>query len=144
MRWNEFLDTSNRLVAAATEGDWRSAISRAYYAVYHYFREWLLAKGVDIGNGPQAHHNLYAGLLNCGVTTAMPVARQIDDLRSARNLADYDIGKPVTQATATAFVRQADAVIYAFQSMLTGGMDSTIAQGVKQYLISVGRIRNVP
>ena len=49
MRWNEFLDTANRLVRGRTEGDWRSAVSRAYYAVFHYFRGFLLAHGVNLG-----------------------------------------------------------------------------------------------
>jgi hypothetical protein len=36
---------------------------RAYYAVFHYFREFLLSQGVDLGRGGQSHFNLYAGLL---------------------------------------------------------------------------------
>jgi len=34
---DDFLDTARRLAAGTTQGDWRSAISRAYYACFHYF-----------------------------------------------------------------------------------------------------------
>jgi hypothetical protein len=66
MRWNEFLDTANRLARGATEGDWRSAVSRGYYSVFHFFRDLLLANGVNIGQGGTSHFNLYSGLANCG------------------------------------------------------------------------------
>jgi len=42
MQWSEFQDTAGRLAHGATEGDWRSAISRGYYAVFHFFHETML------------------------------------------------------------------------------------------------------
>ncbi|MGO9468787.1 MAG: hypothetical protein ACLQIB_13215 [Isosphaeraceae bacterium] len=44
---NEFLDTAERLAQGGTEGDCRSAISRAYYSVFHRFRNFFLAQGLD-------------------------------------------------------------------------------------------------
>ena len=144
MIWSDFLDTANRLIAGATEGDWRSAISRSYYAIFHYFREWLLLAGVDVGNGPQAHHNLYAAFLHCGVPAVASIARRIDDLRTARNRADYDIARAMPRTRAAPFVVEASSVVAAFHVIISGGTTATIAYGVKQYLISVGRIPNVP
>jgi uncharacterized protein (UPF0332 family) len=58
MQWDEFRDTAERLVKGSTEGDWRSAVSRSYYAAFHYFREFLLSGGLDVGRGAQSHFNL--------------------------------------------------------------------------------------
>ena len=58
MQCGEFLDTAERLARGAMEGDWRSAISRGYYSVFHFFREFLLANGLDVGRGGQSHFNL--------------------------------------------------------------------------------------
>ena len=67
MRPEEFLDAADRLTRGTTEGDWRSAVSRAYYGVFHRLRDALLAQGLDVGRGGAAHFNLYSGLHNCGV-----------------------------------------------------------------------------
>jgi uncharacterized protein (UPF0332 family) len=58
MQWSEFHDTAGRLAHGATEGDWRSAVSHAYYAVFHWFHEFLLSNGLDVGRGGQSHFNL--------------------------------------------------------------------------------------
>jgi hypothetical protein len=92
MRWSDFQDTAKRLAQGPTEGDWRSALSRGYYAFFHYFREFLLSLGVDVGRAGQSHFNLYSGLLHCGFTAVAPIARRIDDLRANRGWADYDLG----------------------------------------------------
>jgi uncharacterized protein (UPF0332 family) len=42
---DDFLDTARRLAAGATEGDWRSAVSRAYYSLFHRIRDVCLAHG---------------------------------------------------------------------------------------------------
>ena len=59
MHWGEFQDSAGRLAHGATEGDWRSAISRSYYGVFHFFRDFLLVHGLDVGRGGQSHFNLY-------------------------------------------------------------------------------------
>src|SRR5881296_368508 len=107
MQWSEFQDTAERLSHGATEGDWRSAISRSYYAVFHYFRELLLSHGLDIGQGAgQAHFNLYSGLLNCGFAAVGRLASRIDRLRQERGWADYDFARAVHQADASQSVQE--------------------------------------
>src|SRR5207248_4773764 len=100
MQWSDFQDTGDRLALGTTEGDWRSAISRAYYAIFHYFREFLLSHGHDIGSGGQSHSNLYVGLHNCGLTQVAAIARRIDRLRMNRVTADYDFKHATNQPDA--------------------------------------------
>ena len=58
MQASEFLDTAERLAQGTTEGDWRSAVSRVYYSVFHFFCDFFLTQGLDLGTGGQAHSSL--------------------------------------------------------------------------------------
>ena len=140
MQWDEFLHTANRLAHGPTEGDWRSAVSRGYYAVFHFFREFLLAHGVDVGQGGTCHSNLYVGLNNCGVAVVARIAGRIDGLRSDRAAADYDLRRRVDQRRALDAVQQAAAVVADFQACLMTVSAVQIAAGAKRHLHSIGRI----
>ncbi len=118
MNPNEFLETSERLAQGGTEGDWRSAISRAYYSVFHQFRNFFLAQGLDLGRGGQCHFNLYAALFNCGIPSFAPLGSRVDDLRVNRVAADYDLVTPADQAWAAATVAEARAVLADFLTLL--------------------------
>jgi uncharacterized protein (UPF0332 family) len=42
MNWRDFLALAARLAGDATEADWRTAVSRAYYAAFHVARRCSL------------------------------------------------------------------------------------------------------
>jgi uncharacterized protein (UPF0332 family) len=128
------------LAAGTTEGDGRSAVSRGYYAVFHFFRELLLNHGVDIGRSGTSHSNLYIGLNNCGFAAAAAIAIRIDDLRDARTKADYDLGRPVDSRQALGTARECAAVIADFRAALSATPAAQIAAGAKKHLQSIGRI----
>ena len=140
MRWQEFLKTAQRLLTSNTEGDLRSAVSRAYYAVFHSFREWLKQFGVDIGIGGSAHSNLYFGLNNCGDPDVGRIADRIDALRSERVKSDYDLVIRVLPTTANNCVSDAQTIISDFQALLTSRSAQVIADGAKKHLKSIGRV----
>jgi uncharacterized protein (UPF0332 family) len=140
MRWDEFLHTANRLAGGPTEGDWRSAISRGYYAVFHFFREFLLTLGVDVGQGAACHSNLYIGLNNCGVAAVAVIAGRIDALRSNRASADYELRHRVDQRRALAAAQQAAEIVADFQASLAAVPAARIAAGARRHLQSIGRI----
>lgn len=144
MQWNEFLDTAGRLAQGATEGDWRSAISRAYYAVFHSFREFFASQGLHLGRGGQSHFNLYVGLLNCGVPQVTRFGTRVDDLREQRTEADYDLAQILTQSLAMNAVGEARKVVRDFQSVLTGISAVQIVAGAKKYLQTIGRVGTTP
>ena len=109
MHWGEFQDTAERLAKATTGGDWRSAVSCAYYAVFHGFHEFLLSNGLDVGRGGQSHFNVYSGLLNCGFPRVAAIASRIDGLRSHRVWADYDLARPINSRAAESSVQESRA-----------------------------------
>jgi uncharacterized protein (UPF0332 family) len=141
MQWNEFLDTADRLSRGTTEGDWRSAISRSYYSLFHYFREFFLSNGLDIGRGAgQAHFNFYTGLSNCGFPSVSTLADRIDAVRRRRGEADYELRIVVTQVDATESVRNANDIIRTFQTLLTTIPAHQIVDGARCHLKAIGRI----
>ncbi len=144
MHWSEFQDTAERLARGATEGDWRSAISRGYYAVFHYFREFLLSHGLNIGGAGPSHFNLYSGLLHCGFTAVAPLGSRVDTLRSYRGSADYDMGLPIVQSLAQRLVQEARVLVSDFQRVLTNVPPAHIADGARRHLQAIGRLGKTP
>jgi uncharacterized protein (UPF0332 family) len=140
MRWSDIQDTAERLGRGTTEGDWRSAVSRAYYAVFHFFHLFLQSNGLDIGRGAQSHFNLYSGLLNCGFRLVAAIASRIDSLRAHRVWADYDLARPISRRAAQSTVRQSRALIADFQTALASVPSQQIADGARKHLQSIGRI----
>ncbi len=140
MQASEFQDTAERLAQGTTEGDWRSAISRAYYAVFHHFLDFFLSHGLDLGRGGQAHILLYHGLNNCGCPTVVPVADVVNDLRRARGKADYELTGTIDQTTAVDTVQVAQSIVDNFQNQLTTLAPVDIVDGVRNYLQASGRL----
>jgi uncharacterized protein (UPF0332 family) len=140
MRPDDFLETADRLTRGTTEGDWRSAVSRAYYGVFHRLRDALLVQGLDVGRGGAAHFNLYSGLHNCGIAQVALVAQGVDLLRAARVWADYDLRRPFPQLRAAKSVQEAHSVVTDFQAVFLTTPLAHIVAGAKRYLQSIGHI----
>ncbi|HKI33165.1 MAG TPA: HEPN domain-containing protein [Gemmataceae bacterium] len=86
-----------RLAAGATEAEWRSATSRAYYAAFHAARDLFRGLGFVVPRADAAHKYLAFRLQNSGNTQLRDAGRELDDLRQLRNEADYDIGRSYGQ-----------------------------------------------
>ncbi len=139
MLWNEFQDTAERLARGAAEGDWRSAISRTYYAVFPFFRKFFLTHGVN--QAGQSHFNLYTGLANCGYASIETLGDQLDMLRRDRVEANYDLARPIDKAFALVAAQRGRALIADFQELLGTAPAPQIVAGAKRYLKSMGHIR---
>jgi uncharacterized protein (UPF0332 family) len=69
----------------------RSAISRAYYALFLLAREFLGELGFDARHIPNPHANLEQALGSSGVLSLQRLANILRKLCSARTQADYDL-----------------------------------------------------
>jgi uncharacterized protein (UPF0332 family) len=69
----------------------RSAVSRAYYALFLLAREFLDELGLDVRRIPNPHANLEQALGNSGVLSLQRLANALRMLCSARTQADYDL-----------------------------------------------------
>lgn len=111
MNWRDFLSLAARLAADPTEADWRTAVSRAYYAAFHVARALLAGLNFTVPRADRAHQYLVFRLSNCGESAAEHAGRDLETLRRLRNRADYDDAPSVTQPQAAAAVRLAEGII---------------------------------
>ena len=51
----DYLTLAKTWITGASEAEWRSAVSRAYYAAFHEARDLLRNLGFAVPRGDQAH-----------------------------------------------------------------------------------------
>ncbi len=90
----DFLPLARKLAAGSTEADWRTAVSRAYYAAFHVARRLLEDLGFRVPCADSAHAYLWLRLNNCGDLAVQAAASELQLLRNRRNHADYDYSGP--------------------------------------------------
>jgi uncharacterized protein (UPF0332 family) len=111
MNWRDFLLLAARLAAGSTEADWRTAVSRAYYAAFHIARQLFVDLQFTVPRADRAHQYLVFRLSNCGEPAVEQAGRDLETLRRLRNRADCDATPAVTQGQAAAAVQLAEGII---------------------------------
>jgi uncharacterized protein (UPF0332 family) len=111
MTGQDFLTVANQLAGGSTEAEWRSAISRAYYAAYHVARELMEVLGFTVPRAERAHVYLSRRLANCGHPRTCEAGSDLNSLRGDRNQADYDLHVQVTSQLAILHVRLAEQIV---------------------------------
>lgn len=87
----DFLELAKELQGGARESEWRSAVSRAYYAAFHSALVMATACGIRFGKSSSAHDKLALCLQNSANIVVAKAGAKLISLRSARNDADYDL-----------------------------------------------------
>jgi len=85
----EFWQTARRLRNFHHEGDRRTAISRAYYAVYNGMCQLLARQGLRLSKGPAGHGELRNLLQGSGYERLEDIGDHLGTLHGARIRADY-------------------------------------------------------
>lgn len=90
MNAKDYFDLAQKLAQMRTEAAIRSAISRAYYAAFHFGKNLLVeGLGFNLPKDAAAHDKLYLLLNNSGNKSAEEAADWLRRLRRRRTLADY-------------------------------------------------------
>jgi uncharacterized protein (UPF0332 family) len=100
----EFCDIAGFLLAAkpTERASVRSAVSRAYYALYHVVAQRLVAAGILLPvKRPECHELVYRILSAC-TDELKTIALTLHDLRHERNRADYDMEDALIESAAKA------------------------------------------
>ncbi|HEX5272273.1 MAG TPA: HEPN domain-containing protein [Gemmataceae bacterium] len=113
MNWRDFLPLATRLAGGTTEADWRTAVSRAYYAAFHVARRLLADLNFSVPRADRAHQYLVFRLSNCGEPAVEQAGRDLETLRRLRNRADYDEMPALPRTQATAAVQVAEGIVRA-------------------------------
>jgi uncharacterized protein (UPF0332 family) len=133
MNEREFLALAFALAAGPTEGHWRTAVSRAYYAAFHTARRLLSQLGFHVPTGDRAHAYLWMRLQNCGESTVITAGTKLNSLRSARNVADYDLPRPSSSADALQWAKSAESVMQTLSGAISGPTRSQITAAMRVY-----------
>ena len=90
-----FLQLANRMTLSRTSGpaEFRTSISRAYYAVYHLARDILNDKmQFYCKAGGNEHQWVQRHFVNCTTPDARDAGRILQNMHDARKDADYELG----------------------------------------------------
>ncbi len=136
MSGEDFLVLAKSLLKRPTEAAYRSAVSRAYYAVFHVGVTFLAELGLKASDGPQAHAQLRARVNNCGVPELKNSYGLLYDLYKRRRFADYDLNLAIfrAQADVALIVASADQIIAAIkQCRQSPTLRNQIRDGIREY-----------
>jgi hypothetical protein len=95
MNPRDFLLVAEDLLEGTREADWRSAVSRAYYAAFLVAAELFRDAGFRVPPDGNGHAYVYLRLNNCGREEVIDTGAALWDLRGTRNWADYDMATPL-------------------------------------------------
>ena len=129
---DDYLTLAERLALEQTEADWRTAISRAYYAAFHAGRLLLLDLGFRVPRASAAHAYVWMRLSNCGDQSIGKAGGELNNMQGDRNRADYDLQRNYVQPDAQVIVQTA-RVIQAFATGLVDPVRSQITAAIRDY-----------
>jgi uncharacterized protein (UPF0332 family) len=133
MNFRDFLKVAIALAAGTTEAEWRSAVSRAYYAAFHVGRLLLHDLGFTVPRADLAHAYVWLRLSNCGNAGVIQAGRNLSHLRSQRNRADYEDRSTIGQPSATQLVNVAEDVIRILDGARLVPTRTQITDAMKDY-----------
>jgi len=119
MNPRDFLDVASDWATGSREAEWRSAASRAYFAVFHVAQQLLQRCGFVVPNGDQAHAYLWLRLANSGRPDIQRVGNDLNALRRRRNQADYDLDQFFDSIVAVDCVQSAIGMIRDLEDLQT-------------------------
>jgi len=136
MNPKEFQYLASRLAEHGTfPSEFRTAISRAYYAAFNLGFNLLNELGLTIPNNYEAHKQVYYHFKNSGDSELIEVATKIDNLRTKRNHADYHLDRHDVEEkqNAKAHVCSADRLIKTIEKQFNGKNRSQIIKSIQDW-----------
>ena len=128
-----FLAQAKRLSASSNEEDWRTAVSRAYYAAFHVACDLMTDLGFSVPKADRAHGYLWLRLQNCGDLPTEKAGADLKALRYFRNTADYELHQQITRSMAPSAIRWAESIIRALDAAALPPIRSLITTAMKTY-----------
>ena len=127
----DFLELAHRFIFSNDEAERRTAISRAYYYVYHYVKQALV--GTDFLAHDKMIDCIREGALNGEKVEEFEIlASSIGDLKTDRKFADYDIHKQLNQKTCFTMIKRCQEAIKAFEECKKIGLISAARSYLKK------------
>jgi len=109
----DFLNTANVLVNSSEESDLRSSVSRSYYAVILFYRNYFAGKLNFLPEklNPAVHKFVPECFNACDPVEVKKIGEKINRLKQDRTNADYILSKTVSSTKAKDCLRSAKELI---------------------------------
>jgi len=122
--------------------DCRTAISRVYYASYNVAVLFLTSMNIPITRRADSHTDVQRYLKNSGDPELIGISADLNQLRTSRNHADYDLDRTdvETRESVCFHVSKARAVIQVIDSCTSQSRRSRIAASILTYRKDVLRL----
>ena len=136
MEPRQFLYLAERLAEhGAYPVEFRSAISRAYYAAFHFGLILLREMGFSIVQNASAHEEVYQHFSNSRDDELAKTASKMNDLRTKRIHADYELNRfdVEKQKNARMLVQQAARLIETIEKRCNGEKRSQIIEAIQDW-----------
>lgn len=119
----------------AFPSEFRTAISRSYYAVYNLGINLLKEMGFSIPKKSEAHEEMRRHFNNSGDIELIEAAEKIKDLKTKRKHADYDLDRPDVEKkqNAKAIVHSAARLVKTMEKQCTGENRSQIIKSIQDW-----------
>jgi len=134
----DFLKVADNLKDSSDEAERRTSVSRAYYAVFNCIKSYLVQNRIPFFLSGE-HGQLIRYLFNSGVKEMEQLSRMIDDLRTDRNEADYNMDSTrFNKNTCILLYLKAQKVIEAFHRC----KGRNVIEGINNYRRRIGQTHN--
>ncbi len=135
MNPREFQQFASKLANGNSPAEFRTAISRAYYAAYNVGVEVLEEMGFRISEGPAGHGEVRHHLNNSHDIEMMRVASQLGELHSKRIHADYRLHRKDVEnkKTAQTLVERANKMIQTLDRCCSGPKRVQIVEAIQDW-----------
>lgn len=126
---------SNLAEYGRSPSQYRTAISRTYYAAYNRSVELLENSNITIDKSAEGHQQVYLYFNNSGNKELQEVAQKLSGLRVKRNRADYRLDNPDVESKKNAklTVQDTERILKTLDRVFSGKDSDQIVAAIRDY-----------
>jgi uncharacterized protein (UPF0332 family) len=134
MNPRDIQNVARDLLSHKTAAHNRSAISRAYYALFHVAIQLLQSAGFSFRVNDSCHNDVSRHLLWCDEPAIQAIGSELGDFRGARNKADYrlNVRDLDGDSTASHWVDAAERYIGELEQAFSGPNRDKIVASIRE------------
>jgi hypothetical protein len=133
MQPNDFLNLAKRLILSADEAERRTAISRAYYYVYHHIKNNLVDLDTDLYHEKMIDCIQEAKINDEKQEKFEILAEALKNLKTDRKFADYILHKTLNQKTCDTMIKRCLDVVNDFEECKQIGIIDAARNYLRQF-----------
>ena len=138
----EFLRLAHGLLQKINdEAALRTSVSRGYFSCFNHIHEFIAGLGFYFPRTADKHKLVVQDLINCGIKDAAILASDLEDLRSERNDADYEMALDKFCPNYANGIYVKACSVYRDFDKLTGSSEERkkLKRGITEYRVKIRR-----